>query len=145
MQLPYGSYTVVELNPPEGRDPIKFEVFIGRDPANPDAVEPKPEPGEDYPYQDGWNNYEYVFNIENDTLKQTITIVKTDSESGLVVPQSDAVYNIWSWDNDTLNNVTGGAESEHPTFPYYHGIDQKEAVILVPPDLTSITAALRCR
>lgn len=27
MQLPYGSYTVVELNPPEGRDPIKFEVF----------------------------------------------------------------------------------------------------------------------
>lgn len=135
MQLPYGSYTVVELNPDEGRDPIKFEVFIGRDPANPDEVEPKPEPGEDYPYQDGWNNYEYVFNIENDTLKQTITVVKTDSESGLVVPQSDAVYNIWSWDNDTLNNVTGGAESEHPTFPYYHGIDQKEAVILVPPDL----------
>ena len=135
MQLPYGSYTIVELNPDEGRDPIKFEVFIGRDPANPDTVEPKPQPGEDYPYQDGWNNYEYVFNIENDTLKQTITIVKTDSESGLVVPQSDAVYNIWSWDNDTLNNVTGGAESEHPTFPYYHGIDQKKAVILVPPDL----------
>ena len=44
MQLPYGSYTVVELNPDEGRDPIKFEVFIGRDPANPDEVEAKITP-----------------------------------------------------------------------------------------------------
>ena len=133
MQLPYGEYTVVEFNPPEGRDPIIFTVFIGRDPADPDAVEPKPAPGEDYPYEDGWNNFEYVFNFEDDTLRQSITIVKTDSESGLVIPQADAVYRIWSWDNETLNNVVGGAATEHPTRPYHRSAEDGGIDLLVPP------------
>ena len=136
MQLPYGEYVVVELNPDEGRDPMMFEVFIGRDPSNPDQVEEKPNPGEDYPYDEGYNNFEYVFNIENDTLKQTITIVKTDAETGKVVPQAGITYKIWSWDNETLNNVTGGAESEHPIWPYYHSLENStEVKILVPPTL----------
>lgn len=87
MQLPYGEYVVVELNPDEGRDPMMFEVFIGRDPPTRIRWRKSQIPGEDYPYDEGYNNFEYVFNIENDTLKQTITTSRLTPKPARLSPR----------------------------------------------------------
>ena len=81
-RLPYGLYTVIELNPYEGREPDMFEVFIGRDPEAEPATAPtetKSGSGEDYPYTSGWYDFNYNYILENKTLKQTVTVCKTDA------------------------------------------------------------------
>ena len=115
-RLPYGLYTVIELNPYEGREPDMFEVFIGRDPEAEPATAPtetKSGSGEDYPYTSGWYDFNYNYILENKTLKQTVTVRKTDAQSGKTIPAANTTYRIWSWDNISANGAT-----EHPLRPY---------------------------
>lgn len=146
-RLPYGLYTVIELNPYEGREPDMFQVFIGRDPdSDPTAAptETKSGSGEDYPYTSGWYDYNYNYILENKTLKQTVTVRKTDAQSGKTVPAANTTYRVWSWDNISANGST-----EHPLRPYTRKIVAADGTVtadtVVPPtilmDYSSLTLA----
>lgn len=133
-RLPYGLYTVIELNPYEGREPDMFEVFIGRDPEAEPATAPtetKSRSGEDYPYTSGWYDFNYNYILENKTLKQTVTVRKTDAQSGKTIPAANTTYRIWSWDNISANGAT-----EHPLRPY------EETYINLPVDERAIRDAI---
>lgn len=146
-RLPYGLYTIIELNPYEGREPDMFEVFIGRDPEAEPATAPtetKSGSGEDYPYTSGWYDFNYNYILENKTLKQTVTVRKTDAQSGKTIPAANTTYRIWSWDNISANGVT-----EHPLRPYTRKIVAGDGTVtadtVVPPtvsmDYSSLTIA----
>lgn len=108
-RLPYGLYTVIELNPYEGREPDMFQVFIGRDPdSDPTAAptETKSGSGEDYPYTSGWYDYNYNYILENKTLKQTVTVRKTDAEKAEIRTDFANAYAVRIAD-------TGIAKAEH--------------------------------
>ena len=146
-RLPYGLYTVIELNPYEGREPDMFEVFIGRDPEAEPATAPtetKSGSGEDYPYTSGWYDFNYNYILENKTLKQTVTVRKTDAQSGKTIPAANTTYRIWSWDNISANGAT-----EHPLRPYTRKIVAGDGTVtadtVVPPtvsmDYSSLTIA----
>ena len=146
-RLPYGLYTIVELNPYEGREPDMFEVFIGRDPEAEPATAPtetKSGSGEDYPYASGWYDFNYNYILENKTLKQTVTVRKTDAQSGKTIPAANTTYRIWSWDNISANGAT-----EHPLRPYTRKIVAGDGTVtadaVVPPtvsmDYSSLTIA----
>lgn len=146
-RLPYGLYTVIELNPYEGREPDMFQVFIGRDPDSDPTTAPtetKSGSGEDYPYTSGWYDYNYNYILENKTLKQTVTVRKTDAQSGKTVPAANTTYRVWSWDNISTNGST-----EHPLRPYTRKIVAADGTVtadtVVPPtimmDYSSLTLA----
>lgn len=146
-RLPYGLYTIIELNPYEGREPDMFEVFIGRDPETEPATAPtetKSGSGEDYPYASGWYDFNYNYILENKTLKQTVTVRKTDAQSGKTIPAANTTYRIWSWDNISANGAT-----EHPLRPYTRKIVAGDGTVtadtVVPPtvsmDYSSLTIA----
>lgn len=146
-RLPYGLYTVIELNPYEGREPDMFQVFIGRDPDSDPTTAPtetKSGSGEDYPYTSGWYDYNYNYILENKTLKQTVTVRKTDAQSGKTVPAANTTYRVWSWDNISTNGST-----EHQLRPYTRKIVAADGTVtadtVVPPtimmDYSSLTLA----
>ncbi len=98
----------------------------------------------EYPYTSGWYDYNYNYILENKTLKQTVTVRKTDAQSGKTVPAANTTYRVWSWDNISANGST-----EHPLCPYTRKIVAADGTVtadtVVPPtilmDYSSLTLA----
>lgn len=84
--LPYGEYTVEELNTPQGYIPNSFQLNISK--VSEELAEIRT------------NQFEYVFAteiIQNQRTLQDVIISKRDSESDELILVDDAIFKIWKW------------------------------------------------
>ena len=89
--LPFGEYTVVELNTPQGYIPISFHLSI--DKVN-EGLSKKIS-----------NKYEYLFSsllIENKRTLQEVVISKRDKESNEIILDHEATFKLWKWNVDEV-------------------------------------------
>lgn len=91
LPLPYGKYTVIELNTPEGYKPLSFQFEVAKvsgeqaaDPINKYAIVAKRQL------------------LENQPSMQKITLSKRDAETGSLIVSDDTVFKIWQWNYDEL-------------------------------------------
>lgn len=108
MPLPYGAYTAIELNAPEGYEAVWFEFEIGYESFlnNPDDKGTIMTPDTGYTntgdvVQNGKFGKDHYFSIENKVIKQRLIAYKRDNETGKLIPQANIPFKIWWWYNTT--------------------------------------------
>ena len=91
LPLPYGEYTVIELNTPQGYQPISFQFKV--------------EKVSGALAEDKNNKFNIVSKhqlLENQPSMQKITLSKRDVESGNAIVSDDAVFKIWQWNYNEI-------------------------------------------
>lgn len=114
MGLPYGKYTVIELNPHEGYEALKFDVDInstyavyaygsgdsGPHPNFPNRGESVDAPGNIVENGHFGKLYNYDKHILGDwVVTQEFRLYKVDNETDETIPQANIKFKIWSWNN----------------------------------------------
>lgn len=91
LPLPYGKYTAIELNTPEGYEPISFQFEVekvsgelAKEKTNKFAITSKRQL------------------LENQPSKQKITIAKRDAETSDLIVSDDTTFKIWQWEHDEI-------------------------------------------
>lgn len=91
LPLPYGKYTALELNTPQGYEPISFQFEV--------------EKVSGVQAEDRLNKFAITSErrlLENQPSKQKITITKRDIETGDLIDSDDTIFKIWQWNYDEI-------------------------------------------
>lgn len=108
LPLPYGTYTVLELNAYEGYYPVSYQVTISRDTTDINGIVTELGIETGNQAEDTLRKQFWIFSdrmvestIKDDLIRQNIEVTKRDFETGKVIPASNTNFMIWQW-NETF-------------------------------------------
>lgn len=104
LPLPYGTYTVLELNPYEGYYPVSYQVTISRDTTDINGVVTELGIETGNQAEDTLRKQFWIFSdrlvestIKDDLIRQNIEVTKRDVETGKLIPAANTNFMIWQW------------------------------------------------